>query len=238
MDELDRLQLGEPSEQSDSEQENETARPSFRKPPGIVGEWLGGVPTASELQRPEELEVPEGLELAEDLDASGFLSEDEDESPLPDLKEYEEFISESHAYKWLLSKIEGHSQLESPGGNCLADIGDAIRTQMRSQQKLRTVSRQAAPASVEISFELDWSPREFIVAQEYGVAPENVLDNIICLTGTWKQAQAMTVAEYMAQTWPLTNEPLRVLLKRVLATPELTVRTCKLTWALKLKNTC
>lgn len=222
MDEFDRLRFGEQLEQSQSEQEEEMPRPPFRKPPEFIGEWLGGV------TKSRDLEVPGGLEISEDPETARDVSEDGHETPLPNLKEYEQFIPETHAYKWLLSKIECHSQLESPGGNCLADIGDSIRTQIRFQQKLRTVSRQVAPASVEISFSLDWSPREFILAQDYDVAPEKVLDHIVCLTGTWRQAQAVTVAEYMAQTWPLTNKPLRDLLKGLLAAPASPAHECML----------
>ncbi|KPM44557.1 hypothetical protein AK830_g2031 [Neonectria ditissima] len=66
---------------------------------------------------------------------------------------------------------------------------------------------------------LDWDLRQFIEDQEYIGAPEAIFDDIICLTGTSQQAQAMTVSEYMEQTWPAANESIRLLMKRYLSFP-------------------
>lgn len=211
MEELEWLPLGEPAEQCPDNDEEETPRRLFRKPQETIGQWLGGV---------HETEDPE---------TSSIASDDEDEMPLPNIEEYEQFIPESIAYKWLLSKIKCHTQLAVQDGGSPADIGDYIRTQILSQQSLRNVSRLAPPTWTELCFSLDWDPLKFIQGQEYSISPDKVLDHIVCLTGTWKQAQAMTVAEYMEQTWPLTNKPLRYLLKKTLTAANGATSSC--TWS-------
>lgn len=156
------------------------------------------------------------------------MGDDEDEEPVPNIVDYEEFIPESDAYKWLLSKIERHTQLAVPDRDTPVCIGDYISAHILSHQSLRNISYRSPPPRVELCLSLDWDPREFIKGQEYSTPPEKVFDHIICLTGTWKNAQAMTVAEYMEQTWPLTNEPLRNLMKQILTHTHDVTETCML----------
>lgn len=208
MEELEWLPLDEKAEQFPDDGEEETPRRPFQKPPETIGQWLGGI---------HEPEDPE---------ASSIASDDEDETPLPNIEEYEQFIPESNAYMWLLSKIECHSQQAVQDGDPPADIENYIRTQILSHQSLRTFSRREPPPRIVLSFKLNWQPLKFIQDQGYYIPPHEAFNRIICLTGTWKQAQAMTVAEYMEQSWPLTNGPLRSLLKEVLALPPGTTRNC------------
>lgn len=212
MEELAWLPLGPPAEQCPDDEEG-TPRLPFNKLNSTVVEWLGA------------------LDESGDPETSSVIGEDEDEGTLPNIVEYEQFILESDAYKWLLSKIERHTQLAVPDSDGPAYIGNYIRAQILSQPSLRNVSRRSPPPRVELSLSIDWDPREFIKGQEYSTPPEKVFDHIICLTGTWKNAQAMTVAEYMEQTWPLTNEPLRNLMKQALTHTHEATETCMLsTW--------
>lgn len=209
MEELARLPFGQPAEQCSDDEEGTPRRP-FKKLKTTIGEWIGGL---------DESEAPE---------TSSAISDDEDEGPLPNIVEYEQFIPESDAYKWLLSKIECHTKLAVPNRDAPAYIGDYIRAQILCQPSLRNVSRRSPPPRVELCLSLNWDPREFIKGQEYTMPPEKVFDHVICLIGTWKNAQAITVAEYMEQTWPLTNEPLRYLMKQVLTHAYEATETCML----------
>ena len=92
-------------------------------------------------------------------------------------------------------------------------IGADIRAKLLAHRALRSPQ-----ATVSISFLLeDWTPRHFIEQQAYDLPYENILDHAICLTGTWRHAQATTVAEYMAQTWPQTSQALLALMNSVLS---------------------
>lgn len=217
MEELAWLPLGQPTEQC-SDDEDGTPSRTFKNLKGTIGEWLGG------------------LDESEDPETPRFIGDDEDQLRLPSIVEYEQFISESDAYKWLLSKIEYRTQLTVPDGHSPAYIGDYIRAQILSQPSVRNASRRLPPPRVELCLSLKWDPREFIKCQEYSMPPEKAFDHIICLTGTWKNAQAMTVAEYMEQTWPLTNERLRNLVKQALACTHEVTDTCMLNISPALAN--
>lgn len=154
---------------------------------------------------------------------------DEETMDLPNLTEYEQFISESRAYQWLLSRIESHFELEARGEDRMTSIGDDIRSLLLSHPALRKVSRAAPPEPVIAQFSLDWDPYQFFVEQEYGGVPaEEVFDHIVCLTGAFQHAQAMTIAEFLEQTWPLTYQPLQALLKKVLSRPPDYISVCEL----------
>lgn len=189
----------------------------FRKPQSTIREWIGALQAREGREdgvqsRPQ---VPEDV-VEEKLTAAGV---DEKRRSLPSLTEYERFISESRAYQWLLSTIESYFELEARGEDRMASIGDGIRSRLLSHPALRNVSRAALPVEVTAKFSLNWNPFEFITEQECGVPAGDVFDHLICLTGTFQQAQAMTIAGFLEQTWPLTYQPLQALLKDVLARP-------------------
>lgn len=154
------------------------------------------------------------------------LSIDEDEpsgtigiiKKLPNIVEYEKFVKESSAYQWLLSMIKRSCLLRIPGQlDAMAGIRGSISEVVFSEPTFRRVSRETNPPVIEMSITLDWDLRDFVKDQEYGVRAEEALDRAICLTGTWQEAQAMTPANYLKQTWPLVYKPFYNLMKDFLA---------------------
>ena len=218
--ELDGFALGETTGE---EEEGTEPRTPSRKSDNDICKWAGAIEAS------EDLEISSlSSEDEDNLETSSLASEDEDDLDLPNLEEYERFIPESQAYKWLLSRIDSHAQLDAQGENCLTNIGDYIRGQVMLQKPFRGASRQEGPPVVQILFYLDWDIESFGRSQEFALPLSQVLDHVICLTGTWKQAQAMTVAEYMTQTWPSTNEPIRALVKKRLDDPSARTVHCEL----------
>lgn len=205
--------LPEPSEPDSDCQSDEPPRSPFRKPKYLIGEWVGGLQDSED---PGE----DALSGHQDPEDTGEeVSIDDEPTHLPNLAEYERFISESRAYQWLLSVIESHFELETRGENRMASIGDDICSRLLSHPALRKVSRAAPLATVKALFSLDWNPRQFFIEQEYGLPAGEVFDHVVCLTGTFQQAQATTVTEFTEQTWPLTHRPLKDLLKKSLSLP-------------------
>ena len=114
-----------------------------------------------------------------------------------------------HAPKGLDTQSTSEPYGESGPQHHLVGIGAEIRSKFLSH--LVPLARNRRDL-VSTCFLLDWTPHQFIEKQGYDNLPsDKVLDHVICLTGTWRQAQAMTVSEYMAQTWPATHQPLREL---------------------------
>ncbi|RSL51069.1 hypothetical protein CEP54_011613 [Fusarium duplospermum] len=49
---------------------------------------------------------------------------------------------------------------------------------------------------------------------------KEALPKMLCLVGSWDEAQALTVADYMNQTWPESGQPLITLLQELVSLPE------------------
>lgn len=142
------------------------------------------------------------------------------EPPLSQNTDYERFVCTSNAYHWLLHEVRLSYQLEYSGIDRISTIGAIIRHQLRKHEPLLSLSRRSPLPSVTMVFKLDWNPVRFL--HEHGLDPKlpNVLSNVLCLTGTVSEAQATTVVEYMAQTWPETGKPLLSLVENLLSLPE------------------
>ena len=199
------------SSETDSDcRQDEACRLPFRRDEADVDDWLKQIGS----EHPHE----DNLGLADD------------EVDLPNLADYEQFISDSRAYRWLLSRIDSHSQLEVRCENRMASIAADIRSQLLSHPTLRRVTRAAAPAITKAIFSLDWNLHQFFAEQEYMLPPEKVFDHVICLAGTHQQAQAMTIAEFLEQTWPQNHGPLISLLKMALSSPSASGHECASPW--------
>jgi hypothetical protein len=132
---------------------------------------------------------------------------------------YQDFVKRSAAYHWLLSMIQESWRLGNPGtSNAMSDISKSIASRILSQPTARKVSRRSTPVTIEMRVSLDWDLRAFIKEQQYDVLrPDDVLDRAICLTGTWREAHAITPLQYLRQTWPLTFMPVYELMKKFLS---------------------
>jgi hypothetical protein len=86
----------------------------------------------------------------------------------------------------------------------------------RSIERRTHVSK---PALYQASFSVDWDPRSFLTAQCYNGHPEETLDQVITLSGTLKDGQALGCAEYLSQTWPSGGNCVLALLKHLLVLP-------------------
>ncbi|MBE3045241.1 hypothetical protein IMZ48_22350 [Candidatus Bathyarchaeota archaeon] len=132
---------------------------------------------------------------------------------------------DSSAYSTPITHDASYQEISEMGGSLsppvpdgkqqhrIVTIGADIRAKLLEHPALHNPQ-----ATVSTSFLLeDWTPRHFIEKQAYDLPYEKILDHVICVTGTWRNAQAMTVAEYMAQTWPRTSQGLLALMNNVLS---------------------
>lgn len=141
------------------------------------------------------------------------------------LPEYEKFIQQSVAYKdWLLSNIRKIGRLEPGNPDLMLDIGSQVRSQLRAFNLLSKMSHRRPQSLIKMTFNLDWDPAHFIRDQDaHGPGFNVLLDNlekVVCLTGSWNNAQAATVLKYMDQTWPGTGKYIITLLKDLIRLPK------------------
>ncbi|KAF5685141.1 hypothetical protein FCIRC_3579 [Fusarium circinatum] len=138
-------------------------------------------------------------------------------SHLSQMPKYRQFIQGSNAYRWLLAKISQHRQLACEKPSSMDKIGASIREDLRSHISQRKISRSQAPVWFEMIYILGWDPMRLM--RRAGISSDfaKALPNIICLTGSWNEAQATTVAEYMEQTWPQSGGAIITLLQEILS---------------------
>ncbi|OAL45507.1 hypothetical protein IQ07DRAFT_548245 [Pyrenochaeta sp. DS3sAY3a] len=138
---------------------------------------------------------------------------------LLNLSEYERFIRDSEAYRWLVAKIGQHERLIFPGHDAMSNIGLVVRDELRTCKSLHTMSGRRPLARVMMQFDLEWHPGHYLDYQCISELPYISLDFILCITGSWGEAQAMTVSQYMRQTWPVTCESMLSLFNEMLKFP-------------------
>lgn len=98
------------------------------------------------------------------------------------------------------------------------ELGYAPTSELR--QAVEKFSRRKPLAAVTIKLVLDWNPCQLLQRVDFDFkSPENI-KNMLRLTGTLKQALALTVAEYMSMVWPGTWEPLVELIIKLITIPE------------------
>ncbi|KAF4497030.1 hypothetical protein FAGAP_6789 [Fusarium agapanthi] len=141
-------------------------------------------------------------------------------SHLSQMPKYRQFIQGSNAYRWLLAKIGQHRQLTCEKPISMDKIGASIREDLRSHISQRKISRSQAPVWFEMIYILGWDPMRLM--RHAGISSDfaKALPNILCLTGSWNEAQATTVAEYMEQTWPQSGGDIITLLQEILSVCE------------------
>ncbi|KAF2476948.1 uncharacterized protein BDR25DRAFT_348857 [Lindgomyces ingoldianus] len=118
------------------------------------------------------------------------------------LPRYCDFIVGNPAYTWLLSRLERELLLAPAEPNHMRAISDTILNGL-SHRAFRNLSHERGPHLCDMTFMVDWDPLAFLQEQEYDEKPEEAFERAITLTGTGSNAQALTTAQYLSQTWPL-----------------------------------
>ena len=132
----------------------------------------------------------------------------------PRLKDYKDFVQPSESYRWLLSKIIQHSQLSWTDRNAMGEIGTRTQHDLRLREPRRKMSHRRPLSVARVDFPLTWHPCQFIEDTKKVTFLAN-LERTVCITGSWTEAQATTITNYMRQTWPVSCECLLELLSNL-----------------------
>jgi hypothetical protein len=129
--------------------------------------------------------------------------EEQEESAIPELHAYQDFISKSPAYEWLLATLRKEFLLAPAEPNSM----EAVRREiLHSLPPSHKVSRKKSPQACKVTFRIKWDPLAFVEEQDYGEEPSEAVKTAITLTGSANDAQALTCGQYLRQTWPLSGE--------------------------------
>lgn len=139
---------------------------------------------------------------------------------LSQLPHYEQHIRASDAYQWLITTICQHGLLTFQIPNTMLEIRSKIRNQLRAQESQRGMSSRKPLSVVKMTFCFDWNLDRSMRDAGFSPPYEDALERMVCLTGSWNEAQATTVRDYMDQTWPRSGHALITLMQNLLSTPE------------------
>ena len=89
------------------------------------------------------------------------------------------------------------------------------------------VSRRKSAEAYEITFVTKWDLLAFFDDQMYKERPDEAVKTAITLTGSAKDAQALTCAQYLCQTWPSAGHHTIQLVQDVLNSVPGNQSTCK-----------
>lgn len=115
---------------------------------------------------------------------------------------YSELLQQFPAYRWLVGCARKILTLDTLGENMIQDIARAFPLGFL----LRKADCILPLTLLDVDFILDWDPRLFLRVQEYAGNSANIFDHVITLTGSLDNAQALTCAQYMRQTWPESSD--------------------------------
>jgi hypothetical protein len=160
-----------------------------------------------------------GQEYNEEAD-----EEENEEINKPEHLAYRDFIFKAPAYEWLLASLRREFHLASAEPNSMNTIRRKIIYSLPSSHK---VSRKKSAEAYKMTFGIEWDPLAFVKEQEYREKPDEAVEIAITLTGSAKDAQALTCAQYLCQTWPSAGEHTIRLVKDVLRSGPGHRHTCK-----------
>lgn len=168
-------------------------------------EYEAGDIGGSDFEEPKGLEEePQGPEAESEGLEEGQTAQDD----------YFKATEKSLAFQWLQSMLQRDLTLHSPKQNLMKGIGQQISHIL---PKPRINSNQGTETHKMI-FELAWNPIAFLRAQKYSQA-HNDIANAITLTGTPRDCQALSVCQYLRQTWPMSSGLIIQLIQDLVSQP-------------------
>ncbi|KAI5460435.1 hypothetical protein BGZ63DRAFT_404903 [Mariannaea sp. PMI_226] len=149
--------------------------------------------------------VKDGSELFE-----GVVDDDDDDSEMPESREYSRMIINSSAYEWFIASLIKEFLFHWDASHPRIMV-DYIRQKILTQLPAGKISKKRAPCRHKATFEVPWHPsvRHFeggTSQQGAGTPRQKLADSIVATCSSTDQVQLTTVKQYMHQTWPSGEE--------------------------------
>jgi hypothetical protein len=160
---------------------------------------------------------------------SESTSQSSDQQPDPDqeipvVSVYHDIIQSSEAYEWLFARLKRELYLTPTEPYITETIGQIISSLMPLTRRL---SRALSSEAHRIRLKIDWDPNAFFAEQEYPRNPAEAAAEVITLTGSCQNAQALPCVHYLKQTWPTTGALIMDGIKKVIANGPGCQQKCK-----------
>jgi hypothetical protein len=153
--------------------------------------------------------------------------EEEEEHPsLPDSRGYRDAVFNSVAYSWLTAAlVKTLTMAPVEEEDMCADLREKIQA---SLGRTRTISSRSPSKRHAMAFTAEWDPKLFLREQFPDESDTGRLfRQVLTLTGSATDAQALSCAEYLLQTWPTTGLSILEIVEDALVTGmEVSSRLC------------
>ncbi|KAH7151914.1 hypothetical protein B0J13DRAFT_251562 [Dactylonectria estremocensis] len=187
---------------------------------------LEGMPLLDKMAMWQSRDDQDHAPGVEDDDYFDGVNDDEDPDDYEDinLPAYQKIIFDSPAYKWFLATCKKEVTLQQEGTNSCITTTESIRRRFIEMLPTGSISKRHAPSSHEMVFFLNWHQdialrleRENI---EFPSRPDQSFSSLVVLTGSLNQAQALTMKQYMSQTWPANGLQMLNALQETIGSPK------------------
>ncbi|KAK3990798.1 hypothetical protein QBC44DRAFT_368771 [Cladorrhinum sp. PSN332] len=129
---------------------------------------------------------------------------------------YRDIAFQSPAFEWLLSSLNRELTLSSRAPD---DAVTKLKTRiLDALPKTHAVSSTSAATTFTMEFKTRWNIRQFIGQEYRNIGKAVPLGEIITLTGSPTDAQALPCSQYLEQTWPCTGHEVLSLVQAALDT--------------------
>ena len=106
------------------------------------------------------------------------------------------FLFKSTQFQWLLGRLRAAVSLTMWQDSALQKVSTAVTSCLK----------QLAPSKTQNAiFKVAWDPLAFVEEQEYPSSEGNIIERVINISGSARDAQALICTQYMEQTWPTTG---------------------------------
>lgn len=133
----------------------------------------------------------------DDDDDSEGMDEDYTMTHFPDAWE---FLVNSHAYQWLIGRIQTEMLVTQRAGTA----AESIRTEIVKGSASLGRSHGDRQGTRKVRFDISWELPGFL-REQYPEESELDLGSLITIVGIGNVVQALTCAQYMRQVWPVTD---------------------------------
>jgi hypothetical protein len=119
---------------------------------------------------------------------------------------------------WFVGSLQRVFLMQNTTQGPMSDIAAELGRSMLRHQTYYSLemNEYGQPMTHCASFSVDWDPRSFLAMQHYTGSPEEIIDHVIALSGTRKDAEATGCAQYMQQTWPPCGGYVLALLRKLI----------------------
>ncbi|KAH7370148.1 hypothetical protein BKA65DRAFT_12028 [Rhexocercosporidium sp. MPI-PUGE-AT-0058] len=128
----------------------------------------------------------------------GVQDDDDDPIDQSELSTYHKTILDSTAYEWFLWNVASEAMIR------LETSQPRIRQHILDKLPTGTISKRQTPKVYEVIFDLEWHhAKEERLQYELSEEFNHPLRPSIIITGSPRQAQGLSIKQYLAQTWPM-----------------------------------